>query len=91
MKILAADDVEDKALVRVGKVEVVKTVLVGEVEVSLGHFEAHSRTLHQHLHVNRLIGLHADDKLVARGFTKEVPSDRFKLNAHLDEGVWATG
>ena len=51
---------------------------------NLDSIEGHARLLHKHFEVHCLMGLHADDKLIAHEVAKDVARNILELDANLD-------
>jgi hypothetical protein len=90
--VVALEGVQDQGLIGLGDLKVGEAAAVGQVQ--LGHYRLHGKTrqLGVHLNVNGLVGLHANDELVAGDILEDAGSDVLELNADLGlllvEGWW---
>lgn len=93
--VVALEGVQDQGLIGLGDLKVGEAAAVSQVQ--LGHYRLHGQTgqLGVHLDVNRLVGLHANDELVAGNILEDAGSDVLELNANLGlllvEGWWKFG
>lgn len=80
---VALERIQDQRLVGLGNLEVGEAAAIGQVE--LGHHGLHGQTgqLGVHLDIHRLVGLDADDQLVARNILENARGDITELNADL--------
>ena len=79
--VVALEGVQDERLVRLRDLEVREAAAVGQVQ--LGHHRLHRQTrqLRVHLDVDRLVGLHPDDQLVAGDVLEDAGGDVAELDA----------
>jgi hypothetical protein len=75
--------IEDERLVGLGDLEVRETTAVGEIQLGNHGLHAQARELRVHLDVHTLVGLNADDKLVAGNVLEDTRGNVLELNADL--------
>ena len=81
--VVALERVQDERLIGLGDLEVGEASPVGEVELCDDRLHAQARKLAVHLDVHTLVGLDADDKLVAGNVLENARGDILELNADL--------
>jgi hypothetical protein len=77
---VALESIEDKRFVGLGDLQVGEAAAVGKIELGDDSLHRKTRKLGVHLDVNRLVGLHSDNKLVTGNVLKDSRSDILELN-----------
>ena len=81
--VVSLESVKNERLVRLGDLEVAESAAVGEVKLGDGSLHAKARQLRVHLDVDALVGLDADDELVAGNILEDSAGDILELDANL--------
>ena len=81
--VVALEGIENEGFVGLGNLQVREAATVGEIQLGNHGLHAQARELRVHLDVHTLVGLDADDKLVAGNVLENARGDILELNADL--------
>lgn len=81
--VVAFQRVEDERLVGFRDLEVRKAAAVGKVELGDNGLHTQARQFRVHLDIDRFVGLHADDELVARNVLEDAGCDILELDTNF--------
>lgn len=84
---VALESVQDEGFVRLRDLCTLESALVGQVEFNGDGSGLQSGSLGVHLHVDCLVGLDSDDKLVSRDIGEDSRSDVLVLDSDFDLGL----
>lgn len=83
VRVVTLEGVEDQRLVSLGDLKVGKAAAVGEVKLGDNGLHGETGQLGVHLGVDRLVGLHTDDKLVTRNVLEDTGGHVTELDTDL--------